>query len=284
MFLGAGKIGENSPFEKFHYSGKEETRTGARNMHRVDKGLPENSITRIKIMTIQGIALILGTDGHTALLTHNRRTLFTCLRYKFNFTTQMKSKGEQTTSIAVVMGGQITCWGCNRKGHMKAQCPYRIIETVVSSSLYSLFLPLSLPCLARGCLAIFALSLALASLGVLPSHTFPLNLFADCLCRALILLYLSLFLSLSFSFSRMCRRLRLQLQRLQRLKRWRSAYFFLYFSLKMHMYMYIYTYTSICSEDCFYYCSERNNVVVLFGTLKVHIHIVYMYTMIYVYI
>jgi len=25
----------------------------------------------------------------------------------------------------------------------------------------------------------------------------------------------------------------------------------------------------ICSEDCFYYCSERNNVVVLFGTLKV---------------
>ena len=22
-------------------------------------------------------------------------------------------------------------------------------------------------------------------------------------------------------------------------------------------------------EDCFYYCSERNNVVVLFGTLKV---------------
>jgi hypothetical protein len=23
------------------------------------------------------------------------------------------------------------------------------------------------------------------------------------------------------------------------------------------------------SEDCFYYCSERNNVVVLFGTLKV---------------
>jgi len=25
----------------------------------------------------------------------------------------------------------------------------------------------------------------------------------------------------------------------------------------------------IWSEDCFYYCSERNNVVVLFGTLKV---------------
>ena len=23
------------------------------------------------------------------------------------------------------------------------------------------------------------------------------------------------------------------------------------------------------SEDCFYYCSERNNIVVLFGTLKV---------------
>jgi len=26
---------------------------------------------------------------------------------------------------------------------------------------------------------------------------------------------------------------------------------------------------SLWSEDCFYYCSERNNVVVLFGTLKV---------------
>ena len=25
----------------------------------------------------------------------------------------------------------------------------------------------------------------------------------------------------------------------------------------------------VCCEDCFYYCSERNNVVVLFGTLKV---------------
>jgi len=23
------------------------------------------------------------------------------------------------------------------------------------------------------------------------------------------------------------------------------------------------------NEDCFYYCSERNNVVILFGTLKV---------------
>ena len=27
--------------------------------------------------------------------------------------------------------------------------------------------------------------------------------------------------------------------------------------------------TSTTSEDCFYYCSERNNVVVLLGTLKV---------------
>jgi len=27
--------------------------------------------------------------------------------------------------------------------------------------------------------------------------------------------------------------------------------------------------TYIHSEDCLYYCSERNNVVVLFGTLKV---------------
>ena len=27
--------------------------------------------------------------------------------------------------------------------------------------------------------------------------------------------------------------------------------------------------TSKRSEDCFYYCSERNNVVILFGTLKV---------------
>jgi len=26
---------------------------------------------------------------------------------------------------------------------------------------------------------------------------------------------------------------------------------------------------TLWSEDCFYYCSERNNVVVLFGTLKV---------------
>jgi len=25
----------------------------------------------------------------------------------------------------------------------------------------------------------------------------------------------------------------------------------------------------LCSEDCFYYCSERNNVEFLFGTLKV---------------
>jgi len=29
------------------------------------------------------------------------------------------------------------------------------------------------------------------------------------------------------------------------------------------------TFESKWSEDCFYYCSERNNVVVLFGTLKV---------------
>jgi len=34
---------------------------------RVDKGLPENCVTRIKIMTRQCIALILGTDGHTAV-------------------------------------------------------------------------------------------------------------------------------------------------------------------------------------------------------------------------
>ena len=33
---------------------------------------------------------------------------------------------------------------------------------------------------------------------------------------------------------------------------------------------YVYKCESIyISEDCFYYCSERNNVVVLFGTLKV---------------
>jgi len=31
--------------------------------------------------------------------------------------------------------------------------------------------------------------------------------------------------------------------------------------------MYVYLY--VCSEDCFYYCSERNNVVLLFGTPKV---------------
>jgi len=31
----------------------------------------------------------------------------------------------------------------------------------------------------------------------------------------------------------------------------------------MHAYVYVW------SEDCFYYCSERNNVVVLFGILKV---------------
>ena len=29
------------------------------------------------------------------------------------------------------------------------------------------------------------------------------------------------------------------------------------------------THSYIAGEDCFYYCSERNNVVVLFGTLKV---------------
>ena len=35
-------------------------------------------------------------------------------------------------------------------------------------------------------------------------------------------------------------------------------------------YVYICTiYVHMYSEDCFYYCSERNNVVVLFGTLKV---------------
>jgi len=29
----------------------------------------------------------------------------------------------------------------------------------------------------------------------------------------------------------------------------------------------------MCSEDCFYYCSERDNVNVLFGTLKVQFFI-----------
>ena len=33
--------------------------------------------------------------------------------------------------------------------------------------------------------------------------------------------------------------------------------------------VYVYKIGSYRSEDCFYYCSERNNVVVFFGTLKV---------------
>ena len=36
-----------------------------------------------------------------------------------------------------------------------------------------------------------------------------------------------------------------------------------------HIFAYMYTKFTDVSEDCFYYCSERNNVVVLFGTLKV---------------
>ena len=53
--------------------------------------------------------------------------------------------------------------------------------------------------------------------------------------------------------------------------------------MSVYVYIYVYAYTYMCtlqtrhtlnasmhiSEDCFYYCSERNNVVVLFGTLKV---------------
>ena len=51
-------------------------------------------------------------------------------------------------------------------------------------------------------------------------------------------------------------------------------------------------YTCVC-EDCFYYCSERNNVVVLFGTLKVQSFILTevsdcgllkVYTRVYVYV
>ena len=36
-----------------------------------------------------------------------------------------------------------------------------------------------------------------------------------------------------------------------------------------HICIYIHLYIPARSEDCFYYCSERNNVAVLFGTLKV---------------
>ena len=44
----------------------------------------------------------------------------------------------------------------------------------------------------------------------------------------------------------------------------------------LHIYAYVYSqlyvciFSVYCSEDCFYYYSSRNNVVVLFGTLKVH--------------
>ena len=43
----------------------------------------------------------------------------------------------------------------------------------------------------------------------------------------------------------------------------------------VHICVYVYMCVYACirmrvySKDCFYYCSERNNVVVLFGTLKV---------------
>jgi len=38
----------------------------------------------------------------------------------------------------------------------------------------------------------------------------------------------------------------------------------------VHICVYAYTCVYACiSEDCFYYCSERNDVEVLFGTLKV---------------
>jgi len=39
-----------------------------------------------------------------------------------------------------------------------------------------------------------------------------------------------------------------------------NVFVFLYVGRYVRMY--------VC-EDCFYYCSERNNVIVLFGTLKV---------------
>ena len=58
-----------------------------------------------------------------------------------------------------------------------------------------------------------------------------------------------------------------------------DAYIYIYIYIHIYLYIYVYIYTErnvyisgdifIYSEDCFYYCSERNNVVVLFGTLKV---------------
>ena len=58
------------------------------------------------------------------------------------------------------------------------------------------------------------------------------------------------------------------------------VYIYVYTYIYIHTYIYIYIYTYVCiyiyiyicvySEDCLYYCSERNNVVVLFGTLKVY--------------
>ena len=52
------------------------------------------------------------------------------------------------------------------------------------------------------------------------------------------------------------------------------TYILIYIHIYTYTYIYVYTHTYIhmymcLSEDCFYYCSERNNVVVLFGTLKV---------------
>jgi len=56
----------------------------------------------------------------------------------------------------------------------------------------------------------------------------------------------------------------------------------------MYVYVYVCIYIYLCmhvySEDCFYYCSERNNVVVLFGTLKVHYIYEYVYMYMYMYI
>ena len=37
---------------------------------------------------------------------------------------------------------------------------------------------------------------------------------------------------------------------------------------RTYTYIYTYTHVHIYSEDCFYYCLERNNVVVLYGALK----------------
>ena len=58
------------------------------------------------------------------------------------------------------------------------------------------------------------------------------------------------------------------------------VYTYIYTYIYIQTHIYIYAYIHICtdthekyihtySEDCFYYCLERNNVVVLFGTLKV---------------